>query len=548
MVLLMARPWRDPKSGMFYLRTRVPTALVPKVRGTVAMLPVGDEHVPVKLGEIAKASLRTREPAEAKARHAAASAALDAHYRAVLAGPIRLNRRQIVAIAGNAYRTYPETLDSEPGSVAIWSNILRLHAEARATGRLAEWIGPSVDLELVKAGVIADAQSRAELIEEVDRAFLQRAETLKRFAEGDFRPDPDATRFPDVEAALAPLRPAPEGMNNGAPVLTTRSFADLYDAYERVPGKHGTRTAATRQAYRKTFVDDFGSFMRETRKVEDPLKVARPDVAAWRDHLLASGLSAKTIKDRKLACVHTVYSRQVSDGAMTDNPAAKGLLAAPKVAREREKGFTDAEAERILRASLEAEQGGMSAPLYRGIRWLPWLMAYTGARVAEVAQLRGSDFRQDAEGGLVMRITPEAGSTKTRQYRDVPVHADLVSRGLLAMVEDVGRGHLFINGTDDREQNAARARVTAGRLSEWVRNVVKLEDANVQPNHGWRHRFTTKSRRFGLDHEKREYILGHSLPGLGDTYGDMAGLRREMDKLPAERVVEGEATDGTVSD
>ena len=534
MVLLMARPWRDPKSGMFYLRTRVPTALLPRVKGTVAMLPVGGEHVAVKLGEMAKTSLRTREPAEAKARHAAASAALDAHYRAVLAGPVRLSRRQIVAIAGRAYRASPETLDEEPGSVSLWAHVLRLHAEARAKGRLAQWVGPSVDVELAKIGVIADEESRAALIDEVDRALVQRAETLKRFAGGDFRADPDAARFPNVEVAFGPLRPTSEA----GPASAPQSFAALYEAYERVPGKHGSRTVATRQAYRRTFVDDFGVFMRETRKIDDPLKVMRPDVAAWRDHLLTSGLSAKTIKDRKLACVHAVYARQVSDGAMADNPAARGLLAAPRPAREREKGFTDAEAARILAASLRAEQGGMSAPLYRAIRWLPWLMAYSGARVAEAAQLRGSDFRQDAEGGWIMRITPEAGSTKTGQYRDVPVHDDLVKRGILAAIRNTGEGHIFINGTTDRERNAARARVTAGRLSEWVRNVVKLNDANVQPNHGWRHRFTTKARRFGLDHEKREYILGHSLPGLGDTYGDMAGLRREMDKLPAERIEE----------
>jgi hypothetical protein len=35
-----------------------------------------------------------------------------------------------------------------------------------------------------------------------------------------------------------------------------------------------------------------------------------------------------------------------------------------------------------------------------------------------------------------------------------------------------------------------------------------------------------------MDHEKREYILGHTLPGLGSVYGDMAVLHQEVLKLP----------------
>ncbi len=35
-----------------------------------------------------------------------------------------------------------------------------------------------------------------------------------------------------------------------------------------------------------------------------------------------------------------------------------------------------------------------------------------------------------------------------------------------------------------------------------------------------------------MDHEKREYILGHTLPGLGSVYGDRAKLYHEVIKLP----------------
>lgn len=203
MVLQMSRPWRDPDSGIFYLRKRVPRALLSQAKGTTAMLPVGDEHVAVRVGDITKASLRTREPAEAKARYTAASAALDAHLQAVAAGPVRLNRRQVTAIAGSVYRDNLEPLNNEPGEPGIWTHVLRLHAEARTAGRLEQWVGPQVDEELAKLHIVAHPDSRAALIEEVDRALVQRSELMKRFSEGDFRPDPYEARFPDADAALA---------------------------------------------------------------------------------------------------------------------------------------------------------------------------------------------------------------------------------------------------------------------------------------------------------------------------------------------------------
>jgi hypothetical protein len=117
-ILPMARPQRDPDSGIFYLRKRVPRALLPQAKGTTAMLPVGDEHVAVRVGDITKASLRTREPAEAKTRYIAASAALDAHLQAVAAGPVRLNRRQVTAIAA-ALEAFPEYALKAPPSVPL---------------------------------------------------------------------------------------------------------------------------------------------------------------------------------------------------------------------------------------------------------------------------------------------------------------------------------------------------------------------------------------------------------------------------------------------
>jgi integrase len=62
-------------------------------------------------------------------------------------------------------------------------------------------------------------------------------------------------------------------------------------------------------------------------------------------------------------------------------------------------------------------------------RWVPWLCAYTGARVGELTQLRAGDVqaRQGPAGSIwVLRLTPDAGTIKTGRARTVPLHADLV--------------------------------------------------------------------------------------------------------------------------
>ncbi len=118
--------------------------------------------------------------------------------------------------------------------------------------------------------------------------------------------------------------------------------------------------------------------------------------------------------------------------------------------------------------------------------------------------------------------------TKNGAYRDVPLHPQLIEIGLLSFVENASLGPLFYS---EKDQTGRGAQSQSEKLAKWVRSI-GITDTRVQPNHGWRHRFTTKARAVGMDHEKREYVLGHTLPGLGSVYGDMAGLHEEIVKLP----------------
>ena len=120
----------------------------------------------------------------------------------------------------------------------------------------------------------------------------------------------------------------------------------------------------------------------------------------WKEALISEGLSAKTIGDSKLAAVRTILQWGVESRRLPSNPAAGVRMTAKKVGKSR-RSFTDAEAATILSAAL-----GEANPV---LRWVPWLCAYSGARLSEVCQLRVGDVRE-IEGVWCMVIDSEAGS------------------------------------------------------------------------------------------------------------------------------------------
>ncbi|WP_457106331.1 DUF6538 domain-containing protein [Methylobacterium sp. P5_C11] len=76
MSLRVAKPWKDPKSGVYYLRQRTPVDLAARLKGQTLSLPIGEGWARVKVGPLIQASLRTKESREARSRHAIADGAL----------------------------------------------------------------------------------------------------------------------------------------------------------------------------------------------------------------------------------------------------------------------------------------------------------------------------------------------------------------------------------------------------------------------------------------------------------------------------------------
>ncbi|KQU34147.1 integrase [Methylobacterium sp. Leaf94] len=522
----MPRPTKHPKTGVYQLRRRVPEDLV-KLVGKVEV----------------KFSLKTKDPAEARARHFAENTALEERWANLRKGLQPLTNRQVQAIAGEIYHSKVAEHADDPGAAEQWRreavadnglkslrmrtsgspSALRLatgwsEAEALVRARY----GQATDKVISDKGLVVTEGDRRRIILAAAEANGLAHESLLRNAEGDYTPDEHAKRFPPPFTSAGPLK-----------------FADVWAEYRR--------SVQPSEATVKRWYPILRKFMAFVG-TEDVRRITAADVVRWRDKMMgtAYGLSPLTVRDVYLAAPKALLSFAVAQSRMESNPAAGVVVKVGKRKRKvRKSGFSAEEANQILAASLAPQNGLASQELKDARRWVPWLCAYSGARVNEITQLRAQDVRL-SEGVWVMDITPEAGTTKTNDSREVPLHDHLVEQGFLDFVRSKGSGPLFYSV--ERQRGASAANPTyvkvGGKLAEWVR-ALGVDDENVQPNHAWRHRFKTVGRRIGIDSAKLDAIQGHAAASEGDGYGDFPpdALKPEIDKIPRYEVIAGPTVD-----
>jgi integrase len=166
-----------------------------------------------------------------------------------------------------------------------------------------------------------------------------------------------------------------------------------------------------------------------------------------------------------------------------------------------------------------------------GVR-LPLLALFAGARQAEVAGLRASDIRADAETSapLIHIVADRKAGRRLKNKtseRVVPVHPQLVKLGFLNYViqrrGDGERAWLFPAVAPDRP-GALRA------WSKWwgryLRGHVGITDTD-KVFHSFRHGFQDALRRATPDEELRDALAGRSSgKSVSRTYGAKAMLER----------------------
>lgn len=268
---------------------------------------------------------------------------------------------------------------------------------------------------------------------------------------------------------------------------------------------------------------------------DNPQRIGRTDVVGWKDALLKAGRSTRTVRDVYLAAVRATLQYAVDQGYIAENPADRVKVRVRKALHEREQGFNHEEAEIILAATLQPASDKISVEMAAARRWVPWLCAYSGARVNEITCLTKRDIIE-RNGVVMIRIAAE--TNKTRRWRNVPLHPHIIDQGFLDYARCCGAKPLFYEPSRSRggKDGNPHFKKVGERLAEWVRTLGI--DARVAPNHGWRHRFSSVARYVGMPEDVRHVIQGHAGTKVADRYGDTwpEVAYREIAKIPAYRV------------
>lgn len=501
----MTRPTKHPTTGVYRIRMVVPKdirAIIGKRERII--------------------SLRTKDPAEAMRRAPAALEQIAREFtaaRAALGPEQRMTQREVVALCGALYRETVEHWEDDPGTAEGWELFAaHLHDALERDDATGEVLGPSApDLEDAEAlarqhGFTPDADSVRRIAVALYATRMKAADTLRRRAEGDYSPDTHAPTFPPivVPATAAAKSPGPSLQTEP---LTGTKLLELWAAEVRP-------APAT--------VDKYAATFRSLARIlgfDDVRRITADDVVRFKEARSAEKRSAKTIADDVLSA-GAVLRWAVQNRKATDNPFA-GM--APKVKRRGEAPrdpYSDDDAKRILTAA-RAETGAL--------RWLPWLLCFTGARLGELAELRRRDVRTDS-GVMILDIRPteaRAGKNETMQ-RMIPLHPAVVAEGFLryvaALPADPG-GPLFPSIAPSKDgTRTTNAQAMHGR---WMREVVGIKDPKKAPAHSWRHRMEDALRKVRALPEVQDAITGrHNPRNAGAGYG--IGFRGMPDEVLKE--------------
>jgi integrase len=496
------------RGNVWQLQDRVPVDIAERHRGATITVTVAGEVNVVTVGTQVKLSLKTSDKKAAVERYRDVSAQLAEAYtklrQAVANGPTRLSVRQCDEIARDyfifwkdQYRDGPSDPDPlEEGSEAAFDEGATFTGRERLHGMWAD------DL-LQKRGLIADPESRERLLLAMHRAYLDAFRRIVDAGRGDWRGmQGGEERFPE------PVKVQPK------PALT---LADVRDAWVRDRERQG-KPPKTISMFRTRFGSLIEYLGGDDQK--DANSVTPEDVEGWIDWMetrpsdkTGKPLDRTTIADGYLTMVKAGF--QHSRRKLTSWPFDGVKFVAGRKPKQRPPGFSEAEAEAILRAATVGKGISPSTGdhVRRAIRWIPWICAYTGARVGEIAQLRMVDFME--EGGIkFIRITPEAGSVKTDEFRDVPLHPHLIEQGLWEVVQATNRERPFWSARMTTEVSVAN------RVREWFREETGITDPRLQPNHAWRHRFATLARR-DTPEQVWMSITGHTDDRAAAGYGEV---------------------------
>lgn len=548
----MAQPWQDPRSGIYYIRRRVPKDVRP-------LLP--------HFGEFYKRSLETTCRQDAKTRFASEwmkSQELFDLARLQSQGGYQPTARDAVQLAARwAKRELDElelSADFQQWLICDSEGNVETLGACFGTGKARDLLkrkdfGASRKAQL--DGFIADELSRHNLppavpdsafATQLREAFLAKQLELSELALKRYHDDHSTGLSMPTEAPLSSeLIQRPASDHPLALVFeewarsTKDTDGDSRDVRKRIGEYQATITRfiellgdlPVARIKRKTVEEFQGLLRRLPSKGEGIRSLSAKEQIAKADTLDLPRLSTVTVKNRLMA-LSAVLSYAVRMEYLDENPVtASGITqqlakASSKAARiAPRKSYSHAELVQIFSSPVFRDEWmARRASFGKAWFWLPLLLCYSGARREEIAQMRANEVKQSEDGiwflDLMSTTDGDGSDERTMKtlgsHRAVALHPDLIELGFLNYVAELPKdGQLFPLLTPNPEgwygHNFGK------RWGDYLRKVVQLQTP-VRPSHGFRHSFKTMCREAGIPEDVHDAMTGHDNGSISRRYGD----------------------------
>ncbi|MNS16530.1 hypothetical protein D3C72_481830 [compost metagenome] len=498
------------RNGRYYIRRRVPLDLVDHFRKA----------------EIVRA-LGTANPTEGRERLAVEWVKLDHRFR-----ELRTNRPE--RSAAKVQTGWPHNLTQD--QFEDWERRDAEFAEEDAAA-LAAYDASTSARDTVSAMVAAE---RATLTPE-QRAFVELLESSRYDA---------MVAKEHLAAARAISAPGPEISQLETPVTTSRALTgnDTILSSTATPSPNPANSAgrgmslqqlwrrwADEQAPKPRAVQAHERVVRRFEAVNGLAYLAsiqRSHVIAFKDWLISKGQTPANT-NVVLTRLNTLLNFAVKNDLVATNPARGVKVADPRRRKDKRREWDVLSLNRLFASPVYAEgqrpAGGGGEAAY----WLPILALYTGARQTELGQLHPDDVASEpyytADGeersAWVIRIVE---NSRRGQFvknegseRRIPIHADVISLGFLALAEKASKaGHqrLF------PDIKAGAHGELMGNWSKWFGRYRRANglEASDMPFHSFRHSFKHYARLSGMAREVSNELTGHETGDVADDYGGLS--------------------------
>ncbi|WP_254803640.1 DUF6538 domain-containing protein [Shewanella decolorationis] len=239
---------------------------------------------------------------------------------------------------------------------------------------------------------------------------------------------------------------------------------------------------------------------------------------------------------KELNLISGYFQQAVDLDILPKNPCHKASLGTEKVKLIRDPGYSNTELTKIFSLSLFSQRTHAQKTRYgEAPYWLPVILAYTGARAEEIAQLYVKDIKQDSDNSERWYFHIQDGrddqSVKTGESRRVPICQALIRLGLLDYLNTLPtEGRLF---PMLKANGKAKYHSTVARYLRKAFMTLDIEHyGSLKHLHAFRHRFITEARKV-MREDVQNAITGHSNAGnTGRNYGIYSELHQAIDKMP----------------